>query len=178
MDWALGVKALAVDFRTPATPGRWAWGFLVVLMAAACGGVVDALILQRQLADRRAELASLQAQLAPIPQPAPVVWKPAYGASAREFLALATSPWPALLSAVESVEVRGVTPLSIEIAVVERSIRIELEISDFAQLLEYIDALNAGETSWRWTLVQSQMSSHAAAASAPSASRAMIRAVW
>ena len=173
------MRSLAVDFRSVSGPPRWAWVGLGLLMIMAAGLVVTAAFAEHRLAQRKAELDELRAQLAlAAARPAQAPHKMPYDASAREFLALATSQWPAMLTSLESVEIVGVTPLSIDVSPAERTVRVEVEFADYATLLKYVDALNAGEPVPRWALVQAQVSSRGAAGTAGPSSVATVRANW
>jgi len=173
------VKALDVDFRTRSTPPRWAWMCVGALLLGAVAMVAWALVLQQRLGERQAELARLRAAVAaPGPPASAVVRKMPYDASAREFLALATAKWPEMLAAIESVEIVGVTPVSIDVLPAERTVRLELEFTEYADLLKYVDALNAGEEVPRWKLVQAQMASRGSAAPSTAQSTASVRGTW
>ena len=171
------MKALDIDLRSPSRPPKWAWGVVGVLAAGAVAMGLVAYREARKLDELKAQLVELQRQLA-LPPPAPVIvaQKMPYDASAREMLALATSEWPAMLTALESVEMVGVTPTALEIAPAERWIRVEVEFSDYAKLLEYIDGLNAGSPQPKWGLVQAQ--SGVPRSGAMIASTATVRGTW
>jgi hypothetical protein len=138
----------------------------------------------RKLDALKAQRDELQRQLGmpPVTPPAAVVQKMPYDASAREMLMLATSQWPSMLTALESVEMVGVTPTSIEIAPAERWIRVEVEFTDYAKLLEYVDGLNAGSPQPRWGLVQAQTAAQSSGAPMNSGasvlSTATLRGTW
>lgn len=173
------MRRLAVDFRSESRPPLWAWAAVGLLAIVAIALVIAALIAERRLQERQAELSELLQRLAASragPPPSPP--KMPYDASAREFLALATSQWPAMLVALESVEIVGVTPVSIDVSPAERLVRVDVEFSDYAALLKYVDALNAGETSSRWALLQAQVASRGPAAASGPASIATLRASW
>ena len=110
--------------------------------------------------------------------PRPVFQKPPYDASAREMLAYATSQWPMMLTALETVEVEGATPVALEIAPLERWIRVEVEFTDYATLLRFVDELNAGESAPRWTLVQARMQTPLSNGAKETASVATVRGTW
>lgn len=152
------MRPLSVDFRRPAVVPRWAFiaTGLVVLVALAVGGEA---ILQRsklqQLQFARVERERLVAQPATQPK---AVQRPPYEDSAWQMLALAKSPWPSMLTALETVESVGITVASIDVDPKERTVQIEIEFFDYARLLEYVDNLNSGEPAPRWRLIQSQAS--------------------
>ena len=169
------MKSVLVDFRRPRRPPRWAWFAVAVLGLAAAASLVVASMQQRKLNELRAqrdELIRAKANPPPrlisTPRPAP------YEASAREMLAEATSKWPAMLTAIESMSIIGVTPVAIEIVPAEREIRVEVEFVDYATLLKFLDELNAGQPMPRWVLVQAQ----SAAAAIGQKSTATVRGTW
>ena len=173
------MKALDVDLRERAAPSRWVWGLLGVLVVAAVVAVSLALKESRKLEDLKAQRDELVRALArPMESPRPVTKKMPYDASAREMLALATSEWPKMLTALESVEMVGVTPVGIEVVPAERSIRVEVEFNDYASLLAYIDALNAGEERRPWGLVQAQTGSRAVGSVSAALSVATLQGSW
>lgn len=173
------MKALDVDLRTPSRPPKWAWGVVGLLAAVA---VVMGLLTYREsraLDELKVQLTDLQRKLAePSIAPTAVIQKMPYDANAREMLALATSEWPAMLTALESVEMVGVTPTAVEIAPAERWIRVEVEFVDYAKLLEYVDALNAGNPKPRWGLVQAQSDGPRSGAGVTTPSTATVRGTW
>ena len=169
------MKALNVDLRTPSHPPRWAWIAVAVALFVAASLIVSAAWQARKLAALEAQRDALLKELRmPVPAPHPVARKMPYDASAREMLALATSEWPAMLTALESVELVGVTPVAIEIAPAERWVRVDVEFADYAALLQYVDGLNAGEAKPRWALVQAQMTARSGGA----ASVASVKGTW
>lgn len=177
------MKSLPVDLRSPDLPPRWAWVGLAVLALAAVLVVVASLISQRRLGTLHATHAALRAQAATPPHPVlqrPVVPVMPYDASARMALAQAQADWPSLLAALEAVEVAGVTPISIDVSVPDRQVKVEIEFADFARVLHFLDELNAGEAIPRWQLVQAQAPARALGASpVPGAmSSAVVRGAW
>jgi len=176
------VKSLAIDLRSRRTPSRLAWWALGVLAVVALGAVVALMNRQRELRSLEAVRQSLRQQLAEPPRKAPVPPAPVrpYDASARVAVALARAEWAPLLTALESMEVPGVTPIGIEISAMERQVRVELEFADFAAVLRFIDELNAGESVSRWQLTQAQGTARSMGglASSGGAPTATIRAGW
>ena len=71
-------------------------------------------------------------------------------------LAEATSSWPQGLTMIEAAAIVGVTPVALEFVAAEKSVRVEVSFTDYAKLLDYVDALNAGEPEFKWALMQSQ----------------------
>jgi hypothetical protein len=173
------MKALTIDLRSPSRPPRRAWGAVVSIGLVALGLAVVAAWQVRKLEALKTERdALLRAAASPIVVERPAPRKMPYDASAREILALATSEWPAMLAAVESVELVGVTPVALEIAPAERRLRVDVEFADYAVLLQYVDALNAGEPKPRWALVQAQSTISTAGPSNGRSSTATVRASW
>lgn len=173
------MKALDVDLRTPSRPPKWAWGVVGLLAAIAVGMGLLTYRESRKVDEIKAQLADLQRQLTePSIAPTVVIQKMPYDASAREMLVLATSEWPAMLTALEAVEMVGVTPTAVEIAPAERWIRVEVEFADYAKLLEYVDALNAGNPKPRWGLVQAQSDGLRSGTGAVTPSTATVRGTW
>ena len=66
--------------------------------------------------------------------------------------------WREVLTALETIALVGVTPVSVEIAASEGSglARVEVAFSDHARLLEYLERLNAGQADPQWTLIRAQ----------------------
>jgi hypothetical protein len=173
------MKQLSVDLRSRSAPPRWAWGLVGLIFLLAIGLGLAAYRESRKLEAFKAQRDDLLRQLAEPPKPSPAMaQKMPYDASAREMLALAASEWPAMLTALESVEIIGVTPVALEIAPAERWIRVEVEFADYARLLEYVDGLNAGEPKPKWGLVQAQTNARPSGVSLTSTSIATIRGVW
>lgn len=176
------MRPLPVDLRSRRSPPRWAWAVLALLMAAAVGfalvGVNDIRELHALQAERE-RLVLLATKPLPLPAPkAQLVM--AYDASARAAVAQAMTSWTPLLTSLETIQMVGVTPVSIDVAATERQVRVELEFADFASLLRYVDELNAGESTPRWQLVQAQGATRQAGttAVATNSAAATIRAGW
>ena len=176
------MKSLPVDLRSPNPPSRWAWLGLAVLALAALSVVVAAVISQRRLEIARSTNAALRAQVTKPPgvSPPPTVFVMPYDASARAALAQALADWPSLLAALEAIEVVGVTPISIDVSVPDRQVKVELEFVDFAGVLRFVDELNAGEVVPRWQLVQAQAAARGLGATpVPGAmASAVVRGAW
>ena len=173
------MKALHIDLRSHLRPPRWAWAAVAAVGVLAIALAATAIWQARKLEALKAERDVLLREAASprvLERPAPR--KMRYDASAREMLALATSEWPAMLIALESVELVGVTPVAIEIFPAERRLRVDVEFSDYAVLLQYVDALNAGEPRPRWALVQAQSTISTAGFPAGKSSTASVRASW
>lgn len=148
------MKPLQVEFlRTPG-PGRWRWSLATLLGVAALYSFVSAGWTYQQLRQRQDEVARLAASAAASAVPVSVAMKPApaYERSAQEMLAAAQTPWPEVLVALETATVPGLKVTSLEIVVAERVARVEVEAVSYAALLQYLDALNAGEAAPQWVL--------------------------
>lgn len=167
------MKPVIVELRRRSVPNKWMWWTLAVLAAAvvAAGGVVAREWQQVQLQGQelrnvlasKATLTHVQRPASPVPMP--------YATSANAMLAEHTSPWPQALTAIEVTGIVGVTPVGFEFVTSEQKFRLEVSFIDYAKLLEYIDALNAGEPTMRWTLVQAQSSGVATAVIAGAVNR-------
>lgn len=171
------MKPLHVDLKPVHGPWRlsWAFAFFPLILAAGLGAATVRQGLElRDVQDRLRDIVSSRAVAPPAPIAPP---RPLYEASAREMLAEATSPWPAMLSALETVAVPGVTPVSIEIVSSQRQIRVDVEFSDYAALLGYLEELNTGEPTPLWALVQTQGMSNARMPQGAAAT-AQIRGDW
>ena len=173
------MKALGVDFRSPKRPPRSAWASLCVLVLISGFLTVVASVESKRLKQLVGTLSELQAQAsARNSEPTPAPRKMPYDLSARAFIAQAASPWPSLLTALETVDVPGVTPTSIDVSPEERTLRLEVEFTDYATLLSYVDALNAGEPSKLWTMSEARTADQQVARGGGLRSTASIRARW
>lgn len=152
------MKQLSIELKPAGRPSPWAWRALLLIGLLAVTLVVATVYRQRELRQLREHLhETMQGQKTPpVAPPALPPRRAPYDASAREMLAEATSEWPAMLTALETTAVLGVTPISVEIVSAERQARVEVEFSDYAALLKYLDDLNAGEQAPRWVLIQAQ----------------------
>jgi hypothetical protein len=158
------MKPIRADFRRGSRPPRWLWWSLAALAAAALAAGAMAGREWQLLRSLQAELRDAEARqhAMPVPQAA-VVAPPVYESSARALLAERALPWPQALTSIEATAIVGVTPIGIDFSSAERSMRLEVAFSDYAKLLEYVDALNAGEPELRWALAQSQSQAMGAA---------------
>lgn len=151
------MKPLTMDFNRQSLPNRRWWWILaiVTLVAASAAGVSwhersQVSELRNELHEARVNQGRAPVQVRPVRGPA------IYDASARTMLIERSSPWPQALAKIEATAIMGVTPGALEFMAAEHSVRVELTFSDYPKLLEYVEALNAGESTFRWTLVQSQ----------------------
>ncbi|NKI97720.1 hypothetical protein [Rhizobacter sp. SG703] len=156
------MKRIEVDFVRRRPPGPAHWGLAVLLLVVALalvawGGVlrVDAADLRSQIrasnerADARVQQASRRAE--PPAQP-----PPAYAADANAALRLQRMPLDAALASLEAVGTVGVLPVSVDINAADAMVRVQVEFSTYEALLKYLEDLNAGEPSERWSLATAQ----------------------
>lgn len=61
------------------------------------------------------------------------------------------------MTTLEATAIVGVTPVSVEFGNGDKAIRLEVTFTDYGCLLEFLNALNAGEPDLRWKLVQFQV---------------------
>jgi hypothetical protein len=149
------VKPIRIDFKRRVMPAPWLWWFLGLVAFAAVAAGWTAWQSWRQVEMKRAALR--EATTVKLAAPAPVLRPPvAYESSAREMLAEHNSPWPQAMTAIEATAIVGVTPVAVEFVASERTVRVELNFADYAKLLEYVEALNAGDAELKWSLLQSQ----------------------
>lgn len=129
-------------------------------MAVGCAGSAfvcwQAWRASQDVAQHERDLVQLKSRPAEESRAAAPAPTPAYDSSARTMLQQRDFPWPAALTTLEATAVIGVTPTAIEAAPTTGQVRVEVQFTDYAKLLEYLNALNAGEPDARWSLVQSQ----------------------
>lgn len=151
------MKPIGADFSQRSVPPRALWWLLGVMAAVSVAAAVWAWREWRDFDAQRALLREAGARQAAIPASAPTGRAPpAYQASAREMLSERAAPWPQALTMIEATAIVGVTPAAVEFAASDKTIRLEVTFADYNKLLEYVDALNAGEPELRWSLAQSQ----------------------
>lgn len=164
------MKAVRADFNRRWRPPKGAWWAMCALGAATlvAGGAVwlewrhlDAqrAALLDDLTRRQAAAASAQPSSTSVP----------YQASAREMLAERDSTWLGMLATIESNAFLGVTPVSLEFISGDKMFRLDVTATDYPKLLEYVDALNAGEPEARFSITQSQVAASGAVAAVLSA---------
>ena len=158
------MSLVRADFKRQAIPSRWLWWALALAGFAAAAATFLAWREWRQVTTQRDSLRQTIAAQAAAPIAAPPVKGPApYDASARTMLAEQASLWPQALTMIEATAIIGVTPAALEFVANDKSVRVEVSFTDYAKLLEYVDALNAGEPEIRWVLVQSHAQAGGAA---------------
>jgi hypothetical protein len=151
------VKPVIADFSQHSAPSRTLWGLLGVAAALSVAAAAWTWHEWRELETQRALLRDTVARQAATPAAAPIGRAPPpYQASAREMLMERAAPWPQALTMIEATAIVGVTPAAVEFAASDKTIRLEVTFADYSKLLEYVDALNAGEPELRWSLQQSQ----------------------
>lgn len=151
------MKPVHADFKRPWVPPRWMWWAVAALALIACAAVGMAWRAWKQVDVQRAALRdAVAATQAAAVVPAPLRVLRPYDASAREMWAEHSAPWPQALTMIEATAIIGVTPVALEFVASDKAVRVEVSFTDYAKLLEYVDALNAGEPELKWALVQSQ----------------------
>jgi hypothetical protein len=154
------MRALHVEFLPPAPLPRWARGLLLLWVAAiAVLGVlawremqeVDRLKAQIAELTARKEAAQREQQAA-----AAAAASQPYSEELQAAIALSRFPLDKPLVALESAEVAGVLPTSVDIDATTGIARVELEFSDYDALMKYLGELNAGEPTPQWMLVSAQ----------------------
>jgi hypothetical protein len=148
------VKPIVADFRTRHPPPRSLWLMLGLLGAVAGVALVGALLQRNEVGRLERELAALSMPRAPVALAQPKA--PPYQASAEEMLREASSQWPAALTALETIRVSGIRVIAVDIAPAETQMQVEVQFEEYGALLKYVENLNAGEPSRRWTLLKAQ----------------------
>lgn len=151
------MKRVQANFARRRVPGRTGWMVLAALGVAALGAAGLVAHRMDELAQQRASLegaaaARTAAAVVPVKQAPP----PAYEQSARAMLVERQLAWPDVLTALEATAIVGVTPTSVDMSASDGVASVEVSFADYARLLEYVQALNAGEGGLRWTLKQAQ----------------------
>ncbi len=172
------MRAMAVEFLPPPRMALWWWGLPALLLTAALVLAYRDWRDWRSLQVAKASMAAMQRELEALDAaafsragnvpPAP----PAYAADAARVVAIAIFPLQAVLVALETVAVQGVSLVSVEVDADQAKARIEVEFEAYANLLGYLEQLNAGDPA-RWSLVQAR-----AAGSGGGASVATLESHW
>ena len=152
------MKPVRAQFVRRWVPGPIGWLLSLGLLGAAASlawlAWQSAQRTQASKLDLDATALSMQSQRATLERPALPPVAPPYDSSAREMLAQATTPWPALLAALEAVQVSGVRLVSVDYVAAESRARIEIAFANHAAALEYVQALAAGVpeigAAWHW----------------------------
>lgn len=173
------MKALLVEFLPPRRMALWWWGLPALLLAAALAMAYrdwrdwrSLQVAQASMAAMQREVEALDAVAASRASNTPSA-APAYAADAARMVAIAKFPLQAVLAALETVAVQGVNLVSVELDAEQGKARIEVEFATYANLLGYLEQLNAGEVTARWSLVQAR-----AAGTSGGTSVATLESVW
>lgn len=158
------MKALRADFAVRRPIGVWPWLALILAMsgfAAYQGWLgwvqmnrISALKIEQATLSQELDLAEQSQQQAGEKRK----MTPPYAADAAAILKIASFPLNRVLASLESAQVLGVKITGLEALPLEGTVRVELEFTDHASLLSYIEAINAGEPTPHWVLVQAQVS--------------------
>lgn len=157
------MRPVRADFtpRSP-WPDRIAIGFAVVALVFAAvqvhlglGEQRKALALEEQVRALGDEAAARQ------PKPVPKAPEPPYAQDAAAIVRAASYDYGAVLTALETVRMPSIRVTSIEIVTAEAAARVELEFTDPAVLLPYLEELNLGRPDHmgKWRIVRAQMPS-------------------
>lgn len=136
------MKRVNAEFASPSRPGRLIRGILVAFAMLSIGLAVRAVLVHLELRDMQRDIQSLQAQIEAARQsPAGTPVSP-YDASAREMLRERDPTWMETLTALESVDMPGITVTAITMPATEGLVTVQLTVSEYRTLLEYMTALN------------------------------------
>lgn len=169
------MRPLRIDFAEPRRRPTWLWYVVAVALLAIAGErgwsawrlkeevvTLDAQVQRQRVfrdeTKRHAQLPATPAAAAP------------YIVDAAAIVKAAEFPIDTVLATLESVQVAGVRVTSLDVSTGEGITTVELECSDLAVLMRYVNRLNADGA--RWRLVQAQ----AGASGTPV--RAVLSAVW
>ena len=155
------MRVVRADFAEPRRAPSWVWNTLIGLLLIAVGyqsWIVWTLkreVDQRLEAEEQRQLAE-RAKLSQLPAPTPP--EPPYAEDAMKIAKLAEFPLNSVFASIESARVAGIRMTALDISAADGTVRAEVEFSEFATLLRYVDELNAGEPVRRWILVNAQVS--------------------
>lgn len=82
---------------------------------------------------------------------------PPYAADALKQVRIAGFPLQGVLVALETVTVPGVSLVSVNVDATTGLVRVEVQFGAYVELLSYVEQLNAGEPTQRWTLSQARV---------------------
>lgn len=158
------MRALKVEFAARRPLPRWLWAVVTLAFGAlALHQGWQAWALQERVAALRGEADALATKHAERSAQARreiegrVRVEPAYARDAAVVARIAGFPLDRVLVSLESAQVLGVKLTSLEVSAVESTARAELEFADHAALLNYLEAINAGEPTPRWALARAQI---------------------
>lgn len=139
--------------------GPW-WPRWLLLAALGCGVAADQALrivaLRGQLRAVAKQAYALPELSAPVEPAASAARPPIDLDDARVVAAMAAFDVAGALKALESLREPGLRVASAVIDARERRIRVDIEVSDVAQVGAALSALNAGEPAPAWRLVQAQ----------------------
>lgn len=158
------MRPVMAEFRRAWAPARRHWIAIALLFAAAVVVWGGAVLEWHRAREARIQLANLRAAAERQASAGAPVVVPPWEASAREMLAQANSPWPAVLKALETVRGDGITVAAVSINVPSKVASVEVQFGDYQALLAYIEALNLADKTLRWGLVQAQADGRAPSA--------------
>lgn len=148
-------------------PGRYAWYAVGLALVLASAAFASAWQSWRDRADAESALSLVQNRAEQQRRQRPALSAPPSETPRDQALRRQRSvPWPSALTAIEAINMVGVTPTLIEYQVSDETIRLTVDFAEHAVLLEYIDALNEGapptDGAWRWSFVSSRSAQGAA----------------
>lgn len=157
------MKALKADFALKRPIGAWPWVLLLMVLGSfaahqglrAWGQQPQVLALQRERASLMQQLDRAGQVRRDAVARSSVI--PVYASDAAAVAKVAAFPLDRVLLSLESAQVQGVKVTSLEISATDSTARAELEFADHAALLGYLEAVNAGEPTPRWALLQAQI---------------------
>jgi hypothetical protein len=167
------MKPLSVDFVVRVS--KWPWlgyALAVGLLSLAGWGAWSTTALIKQARFSETKVATLQAKVdSPrlkaddtVPPPPAT---PAYFQDAATIARLAEFDVGKILAAIESAQLAGIKVTAVEIRTAERTARVELEVTDPASLLQYLEQINAGvEATPPWSLQRTKSATDTAPGSA------------
>jgi hypothetical protein len=155
------MRSLQVEFARPGVlMARLLWSAAVVMSLVAGVLAWKAFEVERDVARAKRDRDELQAKLvalrsgavqASAPRP-----EPPYQRDAETVVRMANFDSAAVLRALENVRVTGARITALELAAIDGTARVELELSDPDALLRYLAELNAGEPVPPWSIVRNQ----------------------
>lgn len=83
--------------------------------------------------------------------------EPAYAADAAAIAKLARFDIAGVLANIEAAKVPGIRVVSIEMAAIESTTRVEIESPDQQAVIQYLAKLNNADKSHRWGLMRTQL---------------------
>ena len=162
------MKPVGADFALARASAFWPWWLACACLLAAAAFEAEraiSLARERALLERQVNAIGTQGTADAAPTSAPEA--AAYAADAARFVKLANMDLAGVLASIESARVPGIRVTAIDIRAGDASARLELEVRDTADLLRYLDDINAGmPVDGRWSLARAQTASLTAPGSA------------